>query len=58
MTNRFSNFGVNEFVLFKNWVINNIIKSVDPEKRNVVEKVLNECREVDNMVSNVELMLK
>jgi hypothetical protein len=58
MAKELSKFSENEFLLFKNWVINNIIKSIDSEKRNVVEKVLDESREVDKMVSNVELMLK
>jgi len=50
--------GKNEFELFKNWFNNIIIKGVEPEKREGLEKVLSKGREGKKMIYGPELIIK
>jgi predicted transposase/invertase (TIGR01784 family) len=48
----------NEFEIFKNWFNNIILKGVEPESYNKFDSIIQESREVEVMVYNLELTLK
>ena len=47
-----------EFELFKNWFANIITRGIEPENRALMNKILEESKEVETMVYNLELTLK
>src|SRR5690554_1009561 len=56
--NVLKNISENEFELFKNWFNNIIIKGVEPEKREGLEKVLSKGREGKKMIYGPKLIIK
>jgi predicted transposase YdaD len=48
----------NEFELFKNWFKNIILRGIEPEGYNKLDSIIEESREVEVMVYNLELTLK
>jgi predicted transposase/invertase (TIGR01784 family) len=47
-----------EFELFKNWFANIIMRGTEPENRDLMNKIIEESKEVETMVYNLELTLK